>query len=104
MTELTLADAIMSLRLELQQAMQDGDGEPLRFALGPVQLELTIAAASSAGGGGKLGLWRVVTVEGKGERSSSSTNRLTLTLTPRMDGVPPEADVIIGQDLPQRPQ
>jgi Trypsin-co-occurring domain 2 len=84
--------------------MQDGDGEPLRFALGPVQVELTIAATASAGADGKIGVWRVVTIGGKAEHSSSSTHHLTLTLTPLVAGASPTDDVIIGQDLPRRPQ
>jgi hypothetical protein len=102
MADVTLAEAVASLRSELQQAMEEGEGETLRFALGPVQLELELTASESAGADGKIGLWRVITIGGKAERSLSSTHRLTLTLTPRVDGGP-STEAVIGRDLPERP-
>jgi hypothetical protein len=114
MTGLTLSEAIASLRSELQQAMEDGfalqqvtddDGpELIRFVLGPVQLELEVAATGSAGADGKIGLWRVVAIGAQGERSSSSTHRLNLTLTPQVGGALSAGEVIIGRDLPRRPR
>jgi len=41
-----LASAIRALRTELQEAVRAGEGEDLRFALGPVELELQVQAGS----------------------------------------------------------
>ena len=43
-----LAEVIGELRRELQQAMHAGEGEPLRFELGPVELEATVAVEKRA--------------------------------------------------------
>jgi hypothetical protein len=45
-----LAEVIGELRRELQAAMNDGEGEQLRFELGPVELEATVAVEKAGGG------------------------------------------------------
>ncbi len=40
-----LAQVIGQLRQELTAAMRDGEGEELRFELGPVELELTVGVS-----------------------------------------------------------
>jgi hypothetical protein len=40
-----LAQVIGQLRRELSAAMRDGEGVDLRFELGPVELELTVAVS-----------------------------------------------------------
>lgn len=40
-----LAQVIGQLRQELSAAMRDGEGKDLRFELGPVELELTVAVS-----------------------------------------------------------
>lgn len=52
-----LSDVIGELRRELQQAMYTGEGEPLRFELGPVELEATVAVEKGGGGGAKVRFW-----------------------------------------------
>jgi Trypsin-co-occurring domain 2 len=50
-----LAEVIAELRRELQEAMNAGEGEQLRFELGPVELEATVAVEKSGGGGSRSG-------------------------------------------------
>jgi hypothetical protein len=44
-----LAQVISQLRQELSATMRDGEGADLRFELGPVELELTVAVSKEAG-------------------------------------------------------
>jgi hypothetical protein len=61
MAAVPLSDAIADLRAELQQAIAAGEGEELRFELGPVVLELEVTLTMSGGGNVRVGLWSVVT-------------------------------------------
>jgi Trypsin-co-occurring domain 2 len=78
-----LAEVIGELRRELQQAMAAGEGEPLRFELGPVELEATVAVEKGGGGGAKVRFW-VIELGGDAKASQSSTQRIKLALQPRL--------------------
>jgi hypothetical protein len=80
-----LSDVIGELRRELQQAMYTGEGEPLRFELGPVELEATVAVEKSGGGGAKVRFW-VIELGGDAKASQASTHRIKLALQPRLTG------------------
>ena len=85
-----LAEVIGELRRELQQAMRAGEGEPLRFELGPVELEATVAVEKAGGGGAKVRFW-VLELGGDAKASQTSTQRIKLALQPRLaaSGEPP---------------
>jgi hypothetical protein len=79
-----LAEAIDALRTELSGAMLFGHGEGLQFELQPIELTLQVAVSTS--GNGKVS-WKVLEVGGS--RQSTSTQTMTLKLTPiwkRRDG------------------
>ena len=78
-----LGEVIAELRRELQGAMSAGADEPLRFELGPVELEATVAVEKAAGGSAKVRFW-VVELGGDGTVSQSSTQRIKLILQPRL--------------------
>jgi hypothetical protein len=80
-----LVELIGQLRAELTEAMVAGDGEELRFELGPVELELTLAVSKEVKPGAKV---RFLVVEAGADASvaSSTTQRITLTLDPRRAG------------------
>jgi Trypsin-co-occurring domain 2 len=80
-----LAEVIGELRRELQQAMQAGEGELLRFELGPVELEATVAVEKTGGGGAKVRFW-VIELGGDAKASQASTQRIKLALQPRLTG------------------
>ncbi|MDQ3150272.1 MAG: hypothetical protein M3R63_00605 [Actinomycetota bacterium] len=87
MTErVELAQVISRLRQELSAAMREGEGEDLRFELGPVELELTVAVSREAGPNAKVRFW-VVELGADGKVASQATQRITLTLDPRRRGV-----------------
>jgi len=78
-----LAEVISELRRELQQAMNAGEGEPLRFELGPVELEATVAVEKGGSGGAKVRFW-VIELGGDAKATQSSTQRVKLALQPRL--------------------
>ncbi|MEU8175586.1 trypco2 family protein [Microbispora hainanensis] len=82
-----LAELIRQLRLELTEAMQAGEGEELRFELGPVEVELTVAVDKEAGSDAKVRFW-VVELGAEGKVGSQATQRIALTLDPRLRGQP----------------
>jgi hypothetical protein len=80
-----------------------GEGEELRFALGPVELELQVEAASEGGGEAGIKFW-LVSATAKGGRSSRSTHTVRLSLTPvRVDALGvQDRDVLIASDVERR--
>lgn len=78
-----LGEVISELRRELQQAMEAGEGQPLRFELGPVELEATVAVEKGGGGGAKVRFW-VIELSGDAKVTQSSTQRIKLALQPRL--------------------
>ncbi len=77
-----LRDMIRQLRHDLTASLTDGAGEPVRFELGPVQIETTVVVERAAEAGGKV-RFLVVEADGKGSASHSRSQRITLTLTPK---------------------
>jgi hypothetical protein len=77
-----LADVVANLRAELAEAMKAGEGEELRFELGPVEVELTVAVDREAKPGAKVKFW-VLELGADTKLGSTSTQRIKLTLDPR---------------------
>jgi hypothetical protein len=78
-----LADVIKELRAELDRARTAADDSALRFGLGPVQLEVTVALDREGSAGGKVRFW-VAEAKAEAKVSSTSTQRITLTLNPTL--------------------
>jgi Trypsin-co-occurring domain 2 len=97
--DLALADAIEALRGELETAMVAGEGERLRFALGPVEMEFEVAISRERTAKGGIAFW-VVTLGGEAGRTSATTHRVKLTLQPRAGA---GGDVLVHDELEQRP-
>ncbi|WP_194908953.1 trypco2 family protein [Catenulispora rubra] len=83
MIELTAL--IRQLRMELQEAVVAGDGAALRFELGPIELEVVVAVERSAETGSKL-RFLVAEAHADGKWDATRTQRIKLTLTPKLDG------------------
>ena len=97
-----LAEVIGQLRVELTKAMTAGAGEDLRFGLGPVELELTVAVNKEATTGAKVKFW-VVEAGADGKLGSTSTQKIKLTLDPHQvsrPGARPDVSVdeMVGED------
>lgn len=91
---LDLADAIDTLRGQLSEAQRRGQDSPLRFVLGEItaEFELELVRAKNGGGALKFG---VVEADARRERTTRSTQRLTLRLNPEHRG---GGDVAVGDD------
>ena len=86
-----LASVIRDLRDELERAIVEGKDEQLRFELGPIELEVSIAVERSDGAAGKVRFW-VVDAGADRKKDSATTQRITLTLSPKLAGTrrPPQ--------------
>jgi len=94
-----LATVIRDLRTELQGAVAAGDGAALQFELGPIELEVSLAVERSSTAGAKVRFW-VVDTSGDTKLGSTSTQRIKLSLTPRLNpsGVSPYVSGAAEQD------
>ena len=92
-----LAELIGQLRAELTKAMHSGRDEELRFEVGPVELELTVAVQRDGTAGAKVRFW-VVELGSEATASSASTQRIKLTLDPRRAGQPERRPTISGSE------
>jgi hypothetical protein len=94
-----LANVIMDLRDELGRAISAGEGEALRFELGPIELEVSVAIEAGAQAGAKVRFW-VVELGAQGNVDHTSAQRIKLILTPRLSpgGTSP---LVSGDAAPQ---
>ncbi|WP_369254649.1 trypco2 family protein [Geodermatophilus amargosae] len=76
-----LAETIAALRSELAAALVEGQGHPLQFRLGDVEIEFQLAVTrdASADGGVRFG---VISFGAKGGLSNEATHRISLTMQP----------------------
>jgi hypothetical protein len=93
-----LADLIGQLRAELTEAMRSGDGTDLRFEVGPVELELTVAVSKETKPGAKVKIW-VAEAGVEGKLESSTTQRIKSVLDPRQMGQPGHKPLISGTEV-----
>ena len=99
-----MADTIAAVRRELSSAQAAGQGEPIQFRTGPVELEFEVAVTRTGGGQAGVQLW-VLTLGGKAELANATTQRIKMTLQPvnpetaRMRESPTPAR---GRDRPDR--
>ena len=77
----SLADTIAAVRRELSAAQAAGQGQPVQFRTGPVELEFEVAVTRSGGGQAGVQLW-VLTLGGKAELGQATTQRIKVTLQP----------------------
>jgi len=82
-----LAELIGQLREDLSTAMRDGEKSDLRFEVGPVELELTVAVDKEAKPGAKVRFW-VVELGADVTAGSHTAQRIKLTLDPRSASQP----------------
>jgi Trypsin-co-occurring domain 2 len=95
-----LVNAIVALREELIAAIAEGEGAPMRFRLGPIEVTLQVAITREAGG--KIG-WHVVGLGAS--HSSATTQALRLHLEPvwRQDDGSYTGDFVISNQSAQAP-
>jgi len=86
-----LAEVIGELRRELQEAINAGAGEQLRFELGPVELSLSVTVGREATPGAKIRFW-VVEAGADARVSREAVQDIKLVLTPRDMAAPAGRD------------
>lgn len=93
MTNLPLAQAIASLRTELQEAIDASDPK-LPLEVQELELELTLQVTSEVGAEAGVNLWSVVTGKVSAKESDGQSHRLRIVLNPQTldgDGKPRKA-------------
>lgn len=93
-----LSETIKPVRAGLAAAQQDGDGSPIRFTVKDIMLDLGIELRQSASTGGGVKAF-VVSADARGERASTATHRMTVTL--QVETSPGGSDVLIGDAGPR---
>jgi hypothetical protein len=76
-----LSEMIQSLRQELRVALAKGEGEPIRFEVTKVELELQIAVSREKGAEGKL-KFSVLEAGAKAGKAQQDTHLFRLELKP----------------------
>ena len=105
MAGLELASVLRQLRAELNEAMDEAEGERLRFELGPVELSLTVTVGQEATPGAKIRFW-VIEAGADAKVSREAVQEIKLVLTPRdIKALPgpdgkPSPPLIEGTPLP----
>jgi hypothetical protein len=94
---LALAEVVEELRAELSRAMVAGEGQPLRFEVADVLLELRVGVEREASGKGGVRFW-VFELGGEARAQSESTQTVTLTLRPKLAATG-EAPAIAGETV-----
>ena len=95
-----LAEAIRALRAELVAAARQGRDEEVRFALGPVELELQVEVSKEAAADAGVKFW-LVSVGGRGSRTAATTHTVRLSLSPvSATG----DDLIVRSDVAEQPE
>jgi Trypsin-co-occurring domain 2 len=102
---LELASVVRQLRAELNEALDEAEGERLRFELGPVELSLRVTVGREAAPGAKIRFW-VIEAGADAKISREAVQDIKLVLAPRDMGAPPGPDgkpatpLIDGKELP----
>jgi len=77
----SLADTIAAVRRELSSAQTAGQGQPVQFRTGPVELVFDVAVTATRSGEGGVHI-SVLTLGGKLGREHATTHRIKVTLQP----------------------
>lgn len=78
-----LAELVADLRDELTRAVARANPDGLRFELGPVELEVSVAIAKEAKPGARVKFW-VVEAGAEATVNHTATQKIILTLQPTM--------------------
>ncbi|WP_436532568.1 trypco2 family protein [Actinoplanes sp. HUAS TT8] len=82
--DLLLADALESLRDQLEEAVDRAQGKNLSFTCESVEVQLQVVVTNTRKGEAKAGLWSVVTVGAGVDHATSATHVVKLVLKPEL--------------------
>jgi hypothetical protein len=88
MSDIGLSEAVQAVREELSRIKRRGEGEEIRFGVGPVEVEFEVAVAREATADGKVRVWVL-------ELGATVTHRVLVTLDPRS----PDGPLEVGDRL-----
>ncbi|MFC1430830.1 trypco2 family protein [Streptacidiphilus sp. N1-3] len=88
--EIELSAAVRAVREQLALAAAEGAGSPVRFQVGPIQMDFAVEIHREAGVKGGVKAW-VVSADAEAKASRGTTHRVSFTLTPK--------DGATGRDL-----
>ena len=91
MAGIELAAVIRQLRAELNEALNDSEGERVRFELGPVEMSLTVTVGQEAAPSARIRFW-VVEAGAEAKLSREAIQEIKLVLTPVDTQAPASAD------------
>jgi Trypsin-co-occurring domain 2 len=94
-----LAEFVAQLREELGRALAEGTEKAIKFACGPIDLEMEVSVERAADAGARIRFW-VVDADASGKRGMKSTQRIRMTLTPSAADAPLEQLRILGESVP----
>lgn len=80
-----LASVIKDLREELERAIGVAEGAALRFELGTIELEVSVAVERSGHAGAKVRFW-VMESDAEAAVAATGTQRIKLALRPVLAG------------------
>lgn len=81
-SEIELSTAVRAIREQLVRAALDGAGAPIRFEVGPIQMDFAVELRREAGAKGGVKAW-VLSAEAEASASRATTHRVSFTLTPK---------------------
>ena len=84
--DLTLAEALDSLRDQLLDAVDQAQGEDLQLECQGVEVELQVVVSDTVRAEGKLGFWSVLTIGGSVDHGSAYTHKIRVSLLPKLKG------------------
>ncbi|MFG1948148.1 trypco2 family protein [Nonomuraea sp. NPDC048826] len=82
---LELSTVVRELRGELNRAARSAQGEAIQFAVGAIELEITVMMTEEAAANGKVKFW-VVEAGADVKEIEARTHRVKLTLQPTRAG------------------
>ncbi len=94
MEKIALAEILVGLRRELEEAKRQAADENLKFKVEDIELELRVGATATGGVKGGVKFW-VYNAEAKGEISSAATQTLRLKLTPVVEN---DGDLLVADE------
>jgi hypothetical protein len=100
MDNVGVGEAIEALRVDLTDALRAGQGQEVRFRLGPVELEFEVDVERQGGAGGGIKFW-VVSAEAKGQLTNKTLHRIKLSLQPIGSE---EQDLAVASEQASRPR
>jgi hypothetical protein len=83
--QIGLAEAIKNLRMELQEAMNEGDGKKLRFEAQDIELEFKCVVTRQADAKADVKFW-IIDAGAEGKIEDVKTQTIKLKLRPRTEG------------------